>query len=218
MDVPKNFRISFIGHFYSPLPVTLTLPPSQAGTLFVSDVTGDGTDGSLISSGGIGDVLPGTNIGAFGRSIKASSINTVIANYDNNFAGKQTPAGQALINAGLFNLSQLRQIGAVMPQVAPAPINQPGMGWLKDLDLSLSWAYKLKESVELRPGVSLYNVFNFANFNGPNNPLSGVLDATPGSVNGTAGRQPESNRLSVGSGVFALGSPRVTEFTLKLTF
>ncbi len=218
MDVPKNFRISFIGHFYSPLPLTLTLPPSDAGTLFVSDVTGDGTDGSLISSGGVGDVLPGTNIGSLGRTVKAGNINTIIANYNNNFAGKQTPAGQALINAGLFNLSQLQQIGAVMPQVAPAPINQAGMGWLKDFDLSLSWAYKLKESVELRPGVSLYNVFNFANFNGPNNPLSGVPDGTSGSVNGTAGRQPEANRLGLGSGVFGLGAPRVTEFTLKLTF
>jgi hypothetical protein len=48
--------------------------------------------------------------------------------------------------------------------------------------------------------------------------LSGVLNASPGSVNGTAGEQPNSNRLGLGSGVFALGSPRVIEFSLKASF
>src|SRR5205814_3522449 len=76
MDVPRNFRVSFIGHFYSPLPLTLTLPPAEAGSVFVSDFTGDGTDGSLISSGAIGDVLPGTNIGSLGRGTKPSGLNT----------------------------------------------------------------------------------------------------------------------------------------------
>ncbi len=218
LDIPKNFRVSFIGHFYSPLPVTLTLDPGGAGSIFVSDATGDGTDGSLISSGGFGDVLPGTSVGALGRSIKASSINTAITAYNTNLAGRQSPAGQALINAGLFSLNELTEIGAALPQVTPAPATQARMAWLKDLDLSLSWAYKFKESVELRPGVSFYNAFNFANFNGPNNPLSGILDGTSGSVNGTAGQQPNANRLGLGTGMFGLGAPRVAEFTLKITF
>ena len=218
MDVPRNFRISFIGHFYSPLPQTLTLNSSGAGAIFVSDVTGDGTDGSLISSGGIGDVLPGTNVGAFGRRTKASDINTAISYYDTNFAGRQTPAGQALINAGLFNLSELQAIGAVMPQLNPASSDQPGMAWLKDFDLNLSWSYKVGERVELRPGVSFFNVFNIANFNGPTNLLNGVLTGTSGSVNGTPGIQPSANRIGIGSGVFATGAPRMAEFSLKLTF
>ena len=218
MDVPRNFRISFIGHFYSPLPQTLTLNAAGAGAIFVSDVTGDGTDGSLISSGGIGDVLPGTNLGAFGRRTKASDINTTISYYDTNFAGRQTPAGQALINAGLFNLSELQAIGAVMPQVNAASANQSGMAWLKDFDLNVSWLYKLGERLELRPGVSFFNVFNIANFNGPTNLLSGVLTGTPGSVNGTPGIQPSANRIGVGSGVFTLGAPRMAEFSIKLTF
>jgi hypothetical protein len=59
---------------------------------------------------------------------------------------------------------------------------------------------------------------NFANFDGPNNPLSGSLTGTLGSVNGTPGQQPSTNRLGLGSGVFALGSPRVIEFSLKVRF
>jgi hypothetical protein len=219
LDVPGNFRVSFIGHFYSPLPVTLVLSPPGSGGIFQTDVTGDGTgDGSLVSSGGVGDVLPGTNIGAFGRSVTASNINSKISNFNNNFAGNPTPAGQALINAGLFTLGELQSLQGVMQQIPAAPANQASMGWLKDFDLSLSWAYKVKDRVELRPGVSFYNLFNFANFNGPNNPLSGFLDGSSGSVNGTPGREPNANRLGLGSGVFGLGAPRVAEFTLKLTF
>jgi hypothetical protein len=59
---------------------------------------------------------------------------------------------------------------------------------------------------------------NFANFDGPASPLSGVLNGAVGSINGTPGEQPASNRLGLGSGVFALGSPRALEFTLKLSF
>ncbi|MGA9449177.1 MAG: hypothetical protein WBV26_22240, partial [Candidatus Sulfotelmatobacter sp.] len=77
---------------------------------------------------------------------------------------------------------------------------------------------------EVQPGVSFFNVMNFSNFDGPGNPLSGVLNGACGSVNGTtptcptSNGQPSSNRLGLGSGVFALGSPRVIEFSLKLSF
>ena len=59
MDLPYHFRLGIIGHFYSPLPVTLTLSPSgNPGGIFVTDVTGDGTgDGSFASNGSAGDVL-----------------------------------------------------------------------------------------------------------------------------------------------------------------
>jgi hypothetical protein len=218
MDVPKNFRVSFIGHFYSPLPLTLQLNPPGVGGIFVTDWTGDGTgDGSLVSSNSAGDILPGTNIGSFGRSVTASNINTKISAFNTSFAGQATPAGQALINAGLFNLSQLTSLGGVMQPITPAPSNQTNMGWLKDFDLTLSWAHKFAERVEVRPGVSFFNLFNYANFDGPNNPLSGFLNS-PGAANTTAGSQPNDKRLGLGSGVFSVGAPRVAEFTLKLTF
>src|SRR5579872_1313214 len=44
MDLPYSFRLGVISHFYSPLPVTLTIPTSgNAGGIFQSEVTGDGT-------------------------------------------------------------------------------------------------------------------------------------------------------------------------------
>jgi len=221
MDLPYKFRLGVIGHFYSPLPVTPTLSPSgNPGGIFVTDITGDGTgDGSFGSNGGYGDVLPGTGIGSFGRSIKANNINTVIQNYNNSIAaGVPTPAGQTLINNGLFTLSQLVGLGGVQQPVPLAPTNEANMGWLHAMDLSLNWIYKFRENVELQPGISFYNVMNFANFDGPASPLSGVLSGTPGTINGTPGEQPASNRLGLGSGVFALGSPRAIEFTLKLSF
>jgi hypothetical protein len=219
-DLPYSFRLGVIGHFYSPLPVTLTLAPSgNAGGIFVTDITGDGTgDGSFASNGGFGDVLPGTNIGSFGHGVSAGNINSKIQNYNQNFASQPTPAGLAVISSGLFTLGQMQALGGVQQVVPMAPQGQLGMSWLRAFDLSLNWIYKFKERVDLQPGVSFFNLMNFANFDGPNNPLSGALTGTPGSVNGTAGQQPNTNRLGLGSGVFALGSPRVIEFSMKLSF
>ena len=101
------------------------------------------------------------------------------------------------------------------------------MGWLRTLDVSLNWAYKVRDRVEILPGVSFFNVMNLANFDGPANPLSGALtplpvtgppNYIPGTLNGTSGEQPSSNRLGLGSGVFALGSPRALEFSVKFKF
>ncbi len=220
MDLPYHFRLGMIGHFYSPLPVTLTLNPTgNAGGIFVTDFTGDGTgDGSFASNGGTGDVLPGTNIGSFEHGVSRNNINNFINNYNHNFAGQPTPGGQTLINSGLFTLGQLTSLGGVQQVIPAAPNDEVGMGWLRAFDVSLNWIYKFKEAFEVQPGVSFFNVMNLSNFDGPGNPLSGVLSGEPGSLNGTSGGQPSSNRLGLGSGVFALGSPRVIEFSLKLSF
>jgi hypothetical protein len=220
MDLPYAFSIGVIGHFYSPLPQTLTLNPTGApGGIFQTDLTGDGTgDGSFGSNGGFGDVLPGTNIGAFGRSVNAGNINNVIQNYNQNFANQATPAGQVLIANGLFTLGQLQQLGGVQQPIPLAPANEADMAWLKAFDFSLNWKYKIKERVEVQPGVSFFNLMNFANFDSPTSLLSGTLTGSLGSVNGTPGEQPNSNRIGTGTGVFALGSPRVIEFSLKTNF
>jgi hypothetical protein len=226
MDLPFHFRLGAIGHFYSPLPVTLTLAPTgNAGGVFVTDVTGDGTgDGSFASNGSLGDVLPGTNIGSFGHGVSTDNINNVITNYNHNDAGQPTPAGQALITNNLFTLAQLQSIGGVQQYIQPAPHDEAGMGWLRAFDVSLNWDYKIKERLQIQPGVSFFNVMNISNFNGPGNPLNGTLDGLCGSVNGTGGAncfsdsQPSSNRLGLGTGVFALGSPRALEFSLKFSF
>jgi hypothetical protein len=228
MDLPARFRLSLISHFDSPLPSNVTLPVSGLpGGLFQTDVTGDGTgDGTFGSNGGAGDLLPGTNIGGFGRSFGVNGLNQKITAFNNNMVGQPTPAGQVLISNGLFTLAQLQALGGVMGGqstggTAPlplAPAGAIGQAWLKTFDLSLSWAYKFRDRLELRPGVSIFNLFNFANFDGPAAPFSSILDGTPGSPNGTTSPQPNDLRLGLGSGVNALGSPRVVEFSLKLSF
>lgn len=227
MQLPANLTASVIGHFYSGLPVTLTIGTTGLpGGIFQTAVNGDGEgDGALASgnNGTLGGVLPGTNLGSFGRGVNAGNLNTVIANYNNKYAGNPTPAGQVLINQGLFTLSQLQQLGAVMPQVSLAPANEAFDGWLRDMDFSLNWVYKVRERVQLQPGVSFFNIMNFANFDPPKNTLGGVLSlvGTPsvvGTANGTPREQPNSLRYGLGSGVFGLGSPRVIEFSLKLNF
>ena len=171
----------------------------------------------------MGGVLPGTNLGSFGRGVNPGNLNTVIANYNNTYAGNPTPAGQVLINSGLFTPGQLQQLGGVMPAISPAPANEASDGWLRDMDFSLNWTYKVKERVQLQPGISFFNVMNFVNFDPPKNTLGGVLSlagtpAVVGTANGTPGQQPNSLRVGLGSGVFGLGSPRVLEFSLKLSF
>jgi len=233
MEFPAHFRANVIGHFYSALPQTLTLAPTgTAGGMFVTAVNGDGTGdgyGPNGSNGTLGSILPGTNLGSFGRSVSGANINEAISNYNSNFAGKPTPAGQALVNAGLFTQTELTQMGAVMPVVNSAPPNEAQDDWLRDLDLSLNWTYKVKERLELQPQVSFFNVPNFSNFDAPKNTLSGVLSvagqpglpaqtAVAGTANGTSGAQPNSLRVGLGSGVFGLGSPRVLEFSLKINF
>ncbi len=46
------------------------------GGIFQTDLTGDGTGGGdAISNGGVGDLLPGTNVGGFGRSFGINGLN-----------------------------------------------------------------------------------------------------------------------------------------------
>ncbi len=62
-----------------------------ANGIFSSDFNGDGGTGGGSPRG---DVLPGTNIGDFGRRIGSiSELNEALANYNSNFAGQLTPHG-----------------------------------------------------------------------------------------------------------------------------
>ncbi len=194
--------------------------------MLVTDWTGDGTTG---------DIIPGSNIGSYMRSIKASGVQAFIKNYNTNLANNATPAGNALINGGVFSLQDLRAMGGVLQPLAD-PVQDPsGLGWLRTFDVRLSWIYKFQDRFTIEPSVGIFNMFNFANFDLPGNAQSGVLNFGSGSISQPfTFNQPQStvggtsanlsaasgrtNRASLQSGTNALGAPRALEWGLKISF
>jgi hypothetical protein len=211
-ELPKGFQVSMIGHFWSPLCVSIVAPSTGLGPgeIFRTDFTGDGSTQ---------DPLPGTRTGSFDRDWHAGALNQLINTFNSTYAGQATPAGQVLINNGLFTLAQLKQMGdGVIPSIPLAPPGQVNLAWLKAFDLKLSWTYKFLERYSIQPSAGFYNLFNFANFDLPSNTLNGLLTGQVGQINGTNGIGHNIDRVGVGTGVFALGSPRQVEFGLQLDF
>jgi len=207
-------KTSFIGHYTSAAPTSLYLynGGNTNGEIFHTDLTGDGTTQ---------DILPGYKAGAYGRTIKTKDLPGVIKNYNAKSAGKITPAGQALVDAGLFTEPQLVALGATTRTIAAPPAGQVGNGSLRSFDLTLSKAIKwarLGKDFAVEPSVSAYNVFNFANFS----TLQGELYTSnqKDSVSGTTGSYSSriDERYTNGSGTYAKGAPRVLEYGLKVRF
>jgi hypothetical protein len=210
-DLPWSFRASVVSHFYSGLPITLNVPNtgSGAGEIFRTDFTGDGT---------VQDLLPGSNIGAFNRQFGVSGLAAAIANYNSTVANQPTPAGQVLIANGLFTLAQLQALGAVAPTITAPPPGQVGVSPLRAFDLTISWDHKFGEHLEVEPSCGIFNLFNFTNWDLPPNVISGLLNGSPGSLNGTRQADRITNRVGLGTGVFSLGAPRAIEFGMRITF
>ena len=245
--LPYGFQLSTVAHFWSPLAITpLINVPAGPAAIYQSDFSGSGvpqdplpiaqTDPSCGTVGGNCNYTQ-YKTGAFMRTLSPGGLSAAVNNYNATIAGQTlTPAGQALVNCGGacdpngvgFTAAELIALGATPPTVTytnaagnavPGVIpGEVGLGWMKTMDLGVAWVGKFwHERLTLTPGVNFFNVFNFANFDPPGNTLSGVLNGGPGSLNGTvyAGR---SDRISNGSGIFNLGSPRTIEWNLKFTF
>jgi hypothetical protein len=217
-------EFAVVGHFFSAPPSTLTLADvtgegtsSDAAAIFVTDLDGDGTTG---------DLLPGTNPGDYMHAIKGSGLAKLIDNYNSTHAGHLTPAGQALVQAGLFTQQQLVALGATTSALAPAPSNPMKNPATRTLDLSarypIHYLGRFREGLVITPSVTMYNVTNMANYGG----FSGLADANTdttsniylNSANTQANLWANRTLRGSGNGTFDQGGPRSTEFTLKIEF
>jgi len=233
-DVPYGFRIGLISHFWSPLAATPTVLPvagsgqsGAGGGIFNTDFLGSGQIGNPLPRGV--DASCGTvggscdyslyDIGAFMRQIGPGGLANAVTKYNGTIGGTlPTPAGQALINSQLVTLADLQALGGVAPSITPVVPGQVGLGWLKAFDFELSWVHHVwHERLTIQPSFSIFNAFNFANFDSAANTLTGQLSGGAGSIGGTvqAGRP---DRIGAGTGVFAFGAPRTLEWGLKLQF
>jgi hypothetical protein len=214
--------MGIIGHFFSAQPSSLTLDAGSlaTGNIFQSDVTGDGTTG---------DLAPGTLQGDYMHRIKNDSLGSYIATFNGSYAGKPTPAGQALINSGLFTLSQLTALKGVIQPIAQLPQTRASNNAMfRSMDVNFSYPirfYKLHEGMSLEPSIAFYNVGNFSNFTSTTSTLVNTTTAG-GAFNNTSGQLtgPDSfaiqasRRTYRGVGTFSQGAPRQTEFQLRLNF
>ncbi len=211
--VPGGLRMNSIWRAFSALPQNLLVPGTGGGNaeIFYTDFNGDGY---------AGDPLPGSQRGDYGRRIGcgAGAVNPLIDAYNRTQAGQLTPAGQALVNAGLFTTAQLKSLGAVSPQLKLAPDSQVCSDAFLTTDMRISRPFHLHgERVTIEPGLDWFNIFNVANYDLPGDRLTGGLSGTPGSVNGTPlGTNPY--RASGAGGSFALGAPRSWQLSVRVTF
>jgi hypothetical protein len=224
-DLPFFTKLSLIGHFYSPLPQNLALPQlTSGGEIFATDYLGSG-----IGSGAPGPPVPGTNLGQFQRGTDIGNLQSLISRYNSTSAGTLTPAGNAVVSAGVMTGADMTALGWVMPSLASVAPGAVGFPWLKSLDLKAAWPIKIGEHFVIEPSASVFNIFNFANEFLPGN-LPGNIPGTlaPGGPNGTLGSNsvggvtPGENlvpyRASFQSGTYALGAPRQFEFGLRISF
>lgn len=215
--VKYGARVGIVGHFYSAAPTNLTLDaPNTVGNIFQNDVTGDGTTS---------DLAPGTLPGAFMRSIKQGDVGKYITNFNSTLANTLTPAGQALVTAGLFTPGQLIATGGAIQALTPIPQARAlGNSAIRTLDMNFAYPIRFnrfREGLSLEPGVSFYNIGNLSNYGGPSGVLHNVADlgSTSGQVNGVNSQSVLNGfRVGRGSGTFDQNGPRSTEFQLKLNF
>ena len=221
VNVKYGLAINVIGHFYSAPPTSLTLDNSSGapGEIFRTDVTGDGTTG---------DLVPGTGPGYYMHQVKGSGLNRLINTYNATNAGQPTPAGNALIAAGLVSITDLQALNAVQQPIATVPTTPLNNSAFRAFDTNVAYPIhlsKLREGLTITPTFAMYNVGNLSNFhdltgqliNQTNN--GGAIGATNNFLNGPNNVQVANGvRVQRGSGTFAQGSPRTSEFQLHIEF
>jgi hypothetical protein len=213
VTLPGDVRINSVWKAFTALPQTLVarqMIGPGGGEIFATDFNGDGT---------AQDVLPGTNRGGYGRSLGcgATAVNRVIDAFNASQAGRPTPAGRALINAGLFTEPQLKSLGAVSQTIAFAPEDQVCLDAFYSTDIRISRVFMLNGGrVTIEPAIEVFNVFNASNYDLPENKLTGTLNGQPGSLNGTTPANRTNRAGTMGS--FTPGAPRSWQLGVRVSF
>lgn len=226
MELPFGTNINMITHWYSPLSQTISYSANgNPEDVFQFDYLGDGNQG-------INQPVPGSRVGGFGRDVNAGDLNKFLQTLSDKFGNQLTPAGQVLVDQGLFTKDQLVALCAVTPSLdsasgcgpkfSLAPAGQVGNGAFFTFDLRLGWKIRPLghrfERLTFEPQVAFFNLFNKHNYNGPDNIVHATLDGSAGSVNNLTKANRGGDLIGLGSGVFALGTPRSMEFGFKVSF
>lgn len=218
LDIPGGFRFNQIWTWSSRNPETIFVPAlggvAGANAMFTTDLNGDGGTGGTPRN----DLLPGLDYGQWGRKAKnIRELNPVITRYNESIAGKPTPNGQALIDAGIFTAAQLRALKAVAPQIPLIPENipDPFRSRAFNLDLRVTRPIKIEKafvsSLRIEPYFEGFNIFNRRGHLG-----FGGLDAGFGNLNFD---YVAANRLKEldSSRAFAYG-PRILQLGFRVSF
>ncbi len=152
---------------------------SGPNAIFTTDATGSGSIGG---GGPVVGLIPGLNWGQWGRGVNSfAQLNQILTNYNSAVAGTLTPAGQALVNAGIFTKDQLVKLKAVFPTIPLVPTSNP---WpfqrLVNADVGVTRPTKIGERIEVIPWFQVFNLFNET---GLTNNKYGGLGTTFGSLN-----------------------------------
>ncbi len=177
-----GFNINPGFRFGSAPPVTLTVPfldgaRFAAGNyLFTTDINGDG--GSGVSRT---ELLPGTNHGDLGSRIGSwSELNAIISAFNSTFAGKLTPHGQRLVQAGLFSEAQLIALGAMVKPISLVPESNPWPFQGRfSLNMRITRPITIVERVRIEPYLEVFNLFN----NTPKGTYAGLNNTVFGHLN-----------------------------------
>ena len=173
-ETPGGIRISQIWTYTSRGPSNLTVPAiaptTGANAMFATDLNGDGGTGSSPR----GDLLPGLGQGGWGRSVSSiKDLNNLITKYNQTVAGNPTPEGQALINAGIFTLAQLKKLQAVSPVIPLVPAGNPDPFASNpfNLDLRVTRPIRIENArivhnLVIEPYFDAFNVFNYRGHTG----------------------------------------------------
>lgn len=213
LDTIAGFRLSTGWTIYSAPPLDLFIPaPYLAGSnqIFVTDANGDAGTGTTPFR----DPIPGTHLGEFNRGVNSwADLNKVLANYNSTYAGQITPAGQALVKAGVFTEAQLKSLSAVMPTIALAPGNNPWpFNRLFNANLSIGRPIHLKahENFVIEPWLQIFNLFNHTGLR-----TYGGLGGTFGSLNFNY-HDPANESICGGNCVAALDAYRTRNADTRL--